>query len=133
VTNSKIQNHAITHAKIGNDAITGANVQDGSLLPADFAGGTFPGPPVVRSDSSPFGTGLMSLVAQCLPGEFATGGGVSLRGGGSTGAVISDNAPEGSGNTGPPPDGQPAVGWRGTAESSTGPISLLVYVMCVKG
>lgn len=133
MTNSKIQNHAITHAKIGNDAITGANVQDGSLLPADFAGGTFPGPPVVRSDSSPFGTGLMSLVAQCLPGEFATGGGVSLRGGGSTGAVISDNAPEGSGNTGPPPDGQPAVGWRGTAESSTGPISLLVYVMCVKG
>jgi hypothetical protein len=138
VTNSKIQDGAVTHAKIGNAAITSANVMAGSLLPADFAAGTFPAgtfsaPPVVRSSSTPFfAGGLSSLVAECLPGEYATGGGASVRGGGSNGAVITDNAPEGPGNTGPPPDGQPATGWRGTAQSSSGPISLLVWAICVK-
>jgi hypothetical protein len=133
VTNSKIQNGAVTNAKIGNDAITSANVMAGSLLPADFAAGTFPGPPVVRSSSTALFTGgTSSIVAQCLPGEYAMGGGVSVRGGGSSGAVITDNAPEGPGNTGPPPDGNPATGWRGSAESSTGPISLLVWAICVK-
>jgi hypothetical protein len=133
VTSSKIQTGAVTHAKIANDAITGANVVDGSLQPADFAAGTFSGPPVVRSSSTPFFTGgLSSMVAECLPGEYAMGGGVSVRGGGSSGAVITDNAPEGPGNTGPPPDGQPATGWRGSAQSSTGPISLLVWAICMK-
>jgi hypothetical protein len=133
VASSKIQDQAVTHGKIGNGAITSANVHSGSLVPADFPAGTFPGPPVVRSTSTSFFTGMSSMVAQCLPGEYATGGGVSIRGGGSSGAVVSENAPEGPGDTGPPPDGQPATGWRGTAQSSTGPISLLVWVVCIKG
>ena len=107
VSPATIANGAVTMAKIRDNAITGAQVKDGSLLAADFAPGSLPSPPLVRS-SPALGPGPgVSQVAVCQPGEYAVGGGLSISGGGSSGAVITGDTPEGPGNTGPPPRGSP--------------------------
>ncbi|MBA2522722.1 MAG: hypothetical protein H0V25_05260 [Solirubrobacterales bacterium] len=105
---------------IGRNAVTTPKVADGSLLRKDFKAGELPGTDItVRTASN--NTGFFEVVANCLAGEHAVGGG-----GFTTSGFIYKNAPVPSTGASPP------TGWTvGAAKVDGTPTnSLDAYVLC---
>lgn len=159
LTGSDIKNESIKGADVDNGTLTGSDlkngsvaasdVKDGSLLAADFKAGQLPagpaGPQGIQGPQGPAGaTNVVArrnddgipdgqfevVVASCLPGETAVGGGGGLTGIlNGTSAVYFDEPREADGTL--PEDGEPATKWAVGAGNFTGnPQFVNAHVLC---
>ena len=130
---------------LANRAVTSAKVADGSLLAEDFAAGQLPGtsagpqgPPgatdvVVRVSQPPLTLGSTEsgvVIADCAPGEVATGGGVKFLNAESNDLASASYPRTATGVAG---EGETPTGWGGRVFNGTGsPKEAAAYVVCAR-
>lgn len=150
-----VKNGALTGGDLKNGSVSTADIDDASLLAADFKAGELPagpagptgpaGPQGLQGAPGPAGaTNVVArrvndsvpsaqreiVVASCLPGEVAVGGGGGITGLLNGGSIIYFDEPrEADGSV--PEDGEPATKWAVAASNFTGDTQIVnVHVLC---
>jgi hypothetical protein len=140
-----IDNGTITGSDINNGSVTSSDIDDASLLAADFKAGELPAGPagpagpqgpasatnVVarRSNDAVQDNQFRVVVASCLTGEVAVGGGGGVTGFQNDAAIFFDEPREADGSD--PEDGEPATKWAVGASNSSGNTQIVnAHVLC---
>jgi hypothetical protein len=148
VKSKHIKNKGVKAKDLADDAVTSAKVADGSLLEQDFAPNQLPqgeqGPQGIQGEpGAPGATNVVTRtaeedvasgavgqqIAECLPGEVATGGGVGFNNPNNN-YVVMLTEPLEADNSLPEPGDVPTK-WLGRARNEAlNPVEMQAWVLC---
>jgi hypothetical protein len=140
-----IDNGTVTGSDLKNGSVSSSDIDDASLLGADFKAGELPaGPAGPAGPQGPAGANnvvarranevvpdnqFRVVVASCLSGEVAVGGGGGVTGFLNDASIFFDEPREEDGSD--PEDGEPATKWAVGAANSSGNTQIAnAHVLC---